>query len=272
MHATPDSPHKRPTDCLGMKAMLSAYLDDELTREERLSADSHLLGCGSCRNLVERAEQLDASLQSKLSEDLADAQQGLVATPIDVNALQSRVLAAIGHEQRRTWMPRLAAAAAVATAVGGGWLFWNARETPRSLAPSGPGTFVRGDAGAPALAVAPVAAPADSSVRLAALSDEDRQTLYATSLILDNARRTAFVDEARRVELRETVRYDELVDRLEDVMAKLPPEEQATVALAREATARIAEATDDPREWVALQQDVERSRLAPSIEMMSDAP
>jgi hypothetical protein len=67
----------------------------------------------------------------------------------------------------------------------------------------------------------PVEAPTSRSVRLASLTDEDRQALYATSLVLDNARRTAFVDEARRNELRETVRYDELVDRLGDVMAKL---------------------------------------------------
>ena len=53
-------------------------------------------------------------------------------------------------------------------------------------------------------------------------------------------------------------------------MVKLPPEEQETVALARDAAARIASAADDPRAWVEIQQEVERRSLAPSIEMMSE--
>ena len=265
-HETPAA----PIDCNALKASLSAYLDDELTRNERLRADAHLVGCAPCRNLVERAESLDGELRAKLADDLADAADALASQPTDLAAFQSRVLAEIGHDQRRTWLPRIAAAAAVAVAAAGGWWAWNSRENPQSLAPSSPGTFVRGDDGSGTRALRPIEAPSAGAVRLASLNDDDRQALYATSLILDNARRTAFVDEARRTELRETVRYDELVERLEEVMAKLPPEEQATVALARDATARIAMASDDPREWVELQQDVERRGLAPSIEMLSD--
>lgn len=271
MHASHDELPAGPIDCSTLKASLSAYLDDELTRDERLRADAHLVGCGNCRGLVERAEALDAGLRARFADDMSDAEAEFDANPADVRSLEARVLAAIGHEQRRTWVPRLAAAAAVAAAFAGGWWIWKSSEAPRSLEPAGPGTFVRGDDAAAPLRIGPVAAPANATIRLAALSEDDRQTLYATSRILDNARRTAFVDEARRTELRETVRYDELVDRLDEVMAKLPPEEQATVALAREATARIGEAANDPRAWVALQQDVERRSLAPSIEMMSES-
>lgn len=258
-----------PIDCNALKASLSAYLDDELTREERLRADAHLVGCGGCRTLVERAESLDVELRTKLTDDLADAADELASAPTDLAAFQSRVFEAIGHEHRRTWLPRVAAAAAVAVAAAGGWWLWNSRENPQSLVPAGPGTFVLGDAPAPGRDG--IAAPDARAVRLASLTEEDRQALYATSLILDNARRTAFIDEARRTELRETVRYDELVDRLEEVMAKLPPEEQETVAFARDAAERIATASNDPRAWVELQQEVERRGLAPSIEMMSDA-
>jgi negative regulator of sigma E activity len=260
-----------PIDCNALKALLSAYLDDELTRDERLRADAHLVACGGCRTLVERAEALDEELRAKFADDLADADAEFAANPIDIAAFQARVLEAIGHEQRRTWIPRVAAAATVALAVAGGWWLWSSRETPQSLTPAGPGTFVRGNDSATPSSVNPIAAPDTRAVRLASLTDEDRQALYATSLILDNARRTAFVDEARRNELSETVRYDELIDRLGDVMAKLPPEEQQTVALARDTTARIASASNDPRAWVEIQQEVERRSLAPSIEMMSDA-
>ena len=258
-------------DCSALKASLSAYLDDELTREERLRADAHLVACGGCRALVERAESLDGQLRANLADDLSDAAAEFASNPVDLTAFQSSVLASIGQEHRRTWLPRVAAAAAVAVAAAGGWWLWNSRETPQSLAPAGPGTFVRGGDASPSPAVEPIQAPGARAVQLATLTDEDRQALYATSLILDNARRTAFVDEARRTELRETVRYDELVDRLGAVLSKLPPEEQETVALARAATARIAAASDDPRAWVEIQQEVERRALAPSIEMMSEA-
>jgi hypothetical protein len=271
MHDTNHETPAGPVDCNALKASLSAYLDDELTRDERLRADAHLVGCGGCRTLVERAEALDGELRANLAGDLSDAASELATDPVDIAALQSRVLESIGREHRRTWLPRIAIAAGVALAAGGAAWLWNARETPQSLSPAGPGTFVRGnDVGAPR-PVNTIAAPDARSVQLASLTEEDRQALYATSLILDNARRTAFIDEARRTELRETVRYDELVDRLEEVMVKLPPEEQQTVALARDAAARIAEAADDPRAWVEIQQEVERRSLAPSIEMMSDA-
>lgn len=271
MHDTNHEVPAGPLDCNALKASLSAYLDDELTRDERLRADSHLVACGGCRNLVERAEALDSQLRANLADDLSDAANELATDPVDIAALQSRVFESIGREHRRTWLPRIAVAAAVALAAGGAAWLWNARETPQSLSPAGPGTFVRGNDDGMPRAVNPIAPPDSRTVRLASLTDEDRQALYATSLILDNARRTAFVDEARRTELRETVRYDELVDRLEEVMVKLPPEEQETVALARDAAARIASAADDPRAWVEIQQEVERRSLAPSIEMMSES-
>lgn len=271
MHDITNETPAGPLDCNALKASLSAYLDDELTRDERLRADAHLVACGGCRTLVEKAEALDGELRANLADDLAEAATELESNPVDLAALQSRVLASIGQEHRRTWLPRIAAAAAIALVAGGAAWYWNSRETPQSLSPAGPGTFVRGNDDGASRAINPIATPDSRAVRLASLTEDDRQALYATSLILDNARRTAFVDEARRTELRETIRYDELVDRLEDVMVKLPPEEQETVALARDAAARIASAADDPRAWVELQQEVERRSLAPSIEMMSDA-
>ena len=97
-----------PIDCNALKALLSPYLDDELTRDERLRADAHLVACGGCRTLVERAEALDEELRAKFADDLADADAEFAANPIDIAAFQARVLEAIGHEQRRTWIPRVA--------------------------------------------------------------------------------------------------------------------------------------------------------------------
>jgi len=68
-----------PIDCVGMKAALSAYLDDELTRAERFEVDSHLVGCTNCRGLVERAESLDRSLRSALDADIAEIDEEFAA-------------------------------------------------------------------------------------------------------------------------------------------------------------------------------------------------
>jgi hypothetical protein len=272
MQTTKTGHTHEPTACDRAKASLSAYLDDELPREERLTIDAHLVGCGACRGLVERAEALDNDLRARFASDEAAAAEALGDEGVSVASIEAGVLAAIRPESAGAarWWPRIAAAAVVVAAVGGSLAVWNSRDIPESLRPAGPGEFGGSFAGAPPR-VAPPAVPSGASVRLASLSVDDRQALYATSLILDNARRTAFVDEDRRVELRETVRYDELVDRLDALLPKLPAEERETVALARDLTERLVDAADDPREWVDLQQQVEARGLAPSIEILSSA-
>jgi hypothetical protein len=252
MQTTPTGQANEPTACELAKAALSAYLDDELPREERLRLDAHLVGCGACRGLFERAEALDNELRERFASDEAAAAEALRDDGVSVASIEAGVLAAIRPQGAvaARWWPRVAAAAVVVATIGGSLAVWNARETPESLRP---------------------AAPSGASVRLASLSVDDRQALYATSLILDNARRTAFVDEARRVELRETVRYDELVGRLDALLPKLAAEERETVALARDLTERLVDAADDPRKWVDLQQQVEARGLAPSIEILSSA-
>ena len=256
--------------CQDFKAEMSAYLDDELARTERFHADAHLLSCANCRDLVERAEQLDARLCADFAIDLGEAEQEILAQDVDVRAMQSRVLAAIGAETRRTWLPRFAAAAAITVVAAGIFAFWSTRESAPSLAPAGVGEFVRGEHTTPSNFDPTVAAPTKRAALLAALSLDDRQALYATSAILDAVRRTAFDDRARRAELGEIARYDELVDRLTDVLSKLPAEDRVTVALARDATARLADSTEEPLEWSRLQEDVSMRALDKSVDALSD--
>jgi anti-sigma factor RsiW len=87
MHASTDQPRRNPNDCNVLKAALSAYLDDELSRDERLRADARLVACGECRTLVERAEILDGDLRAKLAADVEDAGAALASQPIDVSAV-----------------------------------------------------------------------------------------------------------------------------------------------------------------------------------------
>ena len=66
------------------------------------------------------------------------------------------------------------------------------------------------------------------------------------------------------------VGQDELVDRLEDVMPKLPAEDRATVALALDVTERLTDATDNPDEWSRIQEDVSVRNLGESVDELSD--
>ena len=262
--------HAPAIACNELKATLSAYLDDELTRDERLRADAHLVGCGGCRGLVERAELLDESLRARFAEDFRDSELELAPASVDVRGIESRVLAEIGAHSRRTWMPRLAAAAAIAAVAGGTWFLWSRAEDSRSLAPSRIGDFAAMDGPPGQLRSLEVAPPENPRMLLASLDPDERQALYATSLILHAAQNTDYGDLARRTELRETARYDELVDRLAAVLPKLPAEERAVVALARDATARIADADADPEAWTRLQEDVSATSLDESVDQLSD--
>ncbi len=277
--------------CADLRAALSAYLDDELTRSERLGVDAQLVGCPPCRDLVERAERLDASLRERFAADFAEAAD-LLATETDIaddttavasptartDALVARteasVLAAIGHARRRTWLPRLAAAAAVAILAAGAYLAWRPTSAATPLAPAPVGTFASATAprpspARPAATADAVALPTDGARLLASLTPDERQALYNTSVILGTVARTDFADAARRNELRETVRYDELVDRLAEVLPKLPPPARATVALARDAAARVADDDGDPADWARLREDVDANRLRRAVDVLS---
>jgi anti-sigma factor RsiW len=258
-----------------MKAALSAYLDDELTRSERLDADAHLVACAPCRALVERAEALDATLAARFVAEFDEA--GASLADLDPSALAARtedaVLAAIGKERRAIRRPRLAAAAAIAVAAAAiAFVAWRARESGAPLAPAAVGSFASApEPGGrqPPAATDPVAPPTESAALLASLTPDERQALYNTSVVLGMAARTTFADEDRRTELRETVRYDELVDRLGEVLLKLPAEARATVALARDAAARVAAGESDPESWARLREDVDANRLRRSVDVLS---
>ncbi|MDI9403300.1 MAG: zf-HC2 domain-containing protein [Limnohabitans sp.] len=258
-------------DCDAFKATLSAYIDDELARSERFQADTHLIACANCRGLVERAEEMDRTLREEFAADLEDVGDAVNAAieAAGSAAMEAAVFARIGAENRRRWMPRVAIAAAVVAVVGVGVVLLRAAESPQPLAPAGVGVFARSTSAQPS-ALAPVARPTTQATLLAALSPDDRQALYATSVLLGAARKTAFGDLARRSELRETARYDELVDRLNEVLPKLPAEERAAVALARDATERIVSNSESAEDWQRIQEDVAVQSLDRHVDELSD--
>jgi hypothetical protein len=262
-HPTPE--RARPIACLELKAALSAYVDDELTRDERLCADAHLVSCAPCRDLIERAD----TLREQFEADLAAASDELDAGSVDVRAMQANVLAVIGARPQRRWLPGLAIAAALAGAALATVVFWRAGAPGSGLQPLGPGQFA--SSGGPRRELAPVDAPGSAAVELASLDADDRQLLYSTGVILTNLKREGFERSSSATQLREVARYDELVDRLDSVLPKLAPEDRPAVALARDTILRFLDAASDQDRWQSMRRDLERTELDRRINALSDA-
>ena len=251
MHEINNTHASAPLSCNDLKAVMSAYLDDELTRDERLRTDAHLVGCGSCRSLVERAEALDETLREKFALDTEDAARSIDPASVDTRAMQAQVFAAIGApSRRRSWIPRLGIATAVAAAVAGAALV--------SLQFLG----LRGTDGQRAL---------ERPARLVTLDADERQLLYSTGVILHNLRREGFERSEDRTQLREVARYDELVQRLDAIITKLPLEDRPAVALARETIEFLLDASDDPARWEEIRRDMEATELDRKVDGLSDA-
>jgi hypothetical protein len=270
-----DNTRPSPIACSELKATLSAYLDDELTRDERIRADTHLVSCGICRDLVERAETLDETLREKFAIDLAAAQRDVDTASVDTRAMQANVLAAIGLRERRVWLPRAAIAAGIAAAVLASIMLWPTDGSAKSLAPGGAGAFIVADRGKNAAdgvtVPVPVPVPTRNAVELASLDADDRQLLYSTGVILTNLRKEGFQNASNRGELREVARYDELVDRLDELLTKLPTADRPTVALARESIEFLLNSSDEPARWEQIRRDLERTDLDRTVDHLSDA-
>lgn len=259
----------RPIGCSELKAAMSAYIDDELTRDERLRADAHIVACGSCRDLVERAERLDDTLREHFDLELEQAAGEIPADSVDTRAMQAQVLASIGGGTRPRWMPRLAIAAGVAIAAIATIAFWRAGGSPSSLAPAEPGQFASRPTTRDGLP-SPVPAPRESAMQLASLDADERQLLYSTSVILTNLRKADFEHSGNRTQLREFARYDELVQRLDALLSKVPPADRPTVALARDSIEFLLDASADSTRWEDLRRDIERTEIDLKLDALSE--
>ncbi len=247
-------------DCTQFKACLSGYMDDELTRAERLGVDAHIVGCAPCRGLLARAESLDQDLKSVWNEAETSADSFL---PAD---FEKRVFAAIRLDSERTWRPRIALAAAAIVLLSGVTAWWIFRPVAEPNRPFAPGDFGSGGV----VATLPVnTQPSDAAIALASLTADDSQAMYATAILLESARRTAFAEQSKRNLLRETADYDELVARLDNILPKLSGEDRASVAAARELAQEIVREDLDERAWTAVQSRLEETELSVAMDRLS---
>ena len=123
----------------------------------------------------------------------------------------------------------------------------------------------------PVPATVPVPAPTRNAVELASLDADDRQLLYSTSVILTNLRKEGFQNASNRGELSEVARYDELVDRLDELLTKLPTADRPTVALARDSIEYLLNSSVEPARWEQIRRDLERTDLDRTVDHLSDA-
>jgi predicted anti-sigma-YlaC factor YlaD len=57
--------------CIDVVSALSAYLDDELSREQRARIDDHLAGCQGCRNALAQFQTVIRLTGRLTPEDIA---------------------------------------------------------------------------------------------------------------------------------------------------------------------------------------------------------
>lgn len=258
-------------DCLDLKVRLSAYLDGELVADERLGVDRHLLECPACRDLLERAEALDAeirtlaidesalepTLEPKLSADFADS----VVHRIRGGRTSHR-------NARRAWFVRsygqslglLAAVASLAVVASIAFIRL-ADDGQRPADPTDARSLVSDDAFFEALdesihgpprpryAIAPLRSTP-------VLSRDEAQALLGTAQILRAAAETPFEEFVVRTRLRQTARYDELLERLGAVEGKLDAIDRRTVGAARTILIQLQREECEPAAWTLLRSDL----------------
>jgi anti-sigma factor RsiW len=92
-------------DCREVRPLLDSCLSDELPAEQRSTVERHVVACPACGSEIERRRQVRRELAAVLDAG-------------DTSALERRVLAAVGHEDRRGMRRRrLAWGAAVAASL-----------------------------------------------------------------------------------------------------------------------------------------------------------
>jgi anti-sigma factor RsiW len=131
---------------------LSAYLDDELSSEERAGIEAHLRSCADCATMLDELRRVVSAASRATTYDAAPEQDlwtGIKARIDATNLVKAPSLSAIEgpalsvvEGRRRTWqvtlsVPQLAAAAVLLMAVSGGtaWLLRGA--SPAGTVPVG---------------------------------------------------------------------------------------------------------------------------------------
>jgi hypothetical protein len=267
-------------DCLDLKVRLSAYLDGELADDDRLCVDRHLLECRACRDLLERAEALDAEVGTLAVDESAPA-------PALPSAFADEVLSRIRggrgslRAARRAWFLRsygqslglLAAAASIAVVASIAFVRL-AYEPQRAAEPTETRSLVSDDAIFESLADGVYGPPrpryAIAQLRSApALSRDEAQALLSAAQILRAVAETPFEEVLVRERLRQAARYDELLERLGEIEPKLDPFDRRTVAAAKMILLQLQRDECEFAGWTLLREDLRQVDVPTELDAMA---
>lgn len=112
-------------NCETMEELISAYVDGEVTAEERQTVERHVASCASCRAALQDFSTAQTLLRTL---PVLDAPQGF----------RQRVTAHV-EQTPRSWAwrwlvaPRFALGAIALLLIGAGVLFWNWRQAPNQI-------------------------------------------------------------------------------------------------------------------------------------------
>ncbi|MHC5115358.1 MAG: anti-sigma factor family protein [Planctomycetota bacterium] len=248
-------------DCNDIKALLSAFVDDELNAEQRHLAERHLADCPDCRSLVNQAESLDELIAAEIDADTT----GALPEGFEETVLSRTVYAQAPRPyayRLSTWTGWIAAAACLGLALT---IWVSDTRIPeldgQAAAPAGDQTptiqqanlrtpsFLRSfvhvgtlpeepepDEIEPVQVAHVAPEPADAPP---ATWDEDELTLLGTSMLmamLDDADLRTFEDVEH---IRRIAEYDELLPRLSATRDRLPAESRPPVFAAETILHRI---------------------------------
>jgi anti-sigma factor RsiW len=181
--------------CHEVEALLDAYVDEELSPDERLRVERHLADCSACRETTDEIRSLvDAA--SKLPRGISP---GRDLYPDIRNRIERHEIAAFADRsmppvRRIPWMA-LAASLLVVVIAGSTalWLRGDADRRPSDVAPTGEAMLARSGGGAPFDAVVREYAEA-AEVLLAAI--EERRDRFSPETLAVLEKNLAIIDQA----------------------------------------------------------------------------
>ncbi len=266
-------------DCVDFKVILSPYIDGELAAETRFAADRHLIECGNCRSLLERAESNDEAIRGICLRDPEFAQQ--IAGPIGLPAeFESEVLSRVQRRRTIQWQRMRGSlgllAAAAALALGAAlWTIWPTqtgngdRSGSGTSEPVNDGDFEQLD---PRLHGPPTLLhPREFARSSPALNSDELQSLHGTAILLQSIAATPFEDIAARTQLRQMSVYDELIERLGAIQPRFDTIDRRTIAAARAVLFELQREHVDLAAWNTLQDDLRAYELARDLEVIASS-
>lgn len=297
---------KTSFDCTDIKALLSALVDDELTAEKRHRAERHLTECDDCRVLLTEAERCDGLLAAAVADGPADLSEGFEEAVLRRTVRAGRTPGAL--RSWLGWFAAAATFVGAVTMwiidggsrapaelsgevvhavypTGGEIRSW-ALDEPRgdgvkanvwptlvinevAVYPPNDAVYRPRVTSDPTTVNALAVLPRDRDPRPRVLSRETAETFESASMLLTMVEQGDDESFANVEQVRRIAEYDDILGRLADARAQLPPKQRTVIRAAESMLLRIVRgplSLEDVRE---MRHDIARLDLPEQIDALS---